>query len=147
MLVEPSEKELEIFSKLNFDYFQIYGNYTSEKLISIRKKYKKKIIGVIQIKKKEDIENYRLIEKGSDVILWDSSGYEKSISWNYNWIKQVPKNIEKMIAGNLTIDKLQNLKHLTNTVDVSGALETNKVKDIDKIEKIITEMRRINNEN
>ena len=59
----------------------------------------------------------------------------------------MPKNIEKMIAGNLTIDKLQNLKHLTNTVDVSGALETNKVKDIDKIEKIITEMRRINNEN
>ena len=57
------------------------------------------------------------------------------------------KNIEKMIAGNLTIDKLQNLKHLANTVDVSGALETNKVKDINKIKEFIAEVKKISHEN
>ena len=42
VLVEPSEEELNIFSKLNFDYFQLYGNYSSDDLLKIKKKYKKK---------------------------------------------------------------------------------------------------------
>ena len=32
VLVKPSEKELETFSQLNFDYFQLYGNYSDAKI-------------------------------------------------------------------------------------------------------------------
>ena len=50
------------------------------------------------------------------------------------------KNIKikgkKMIAGNITKDKLNDLSELADIVDVSGALETNKVKDISKIKRI-----------
>ena len=42
VLVKPNEKELDLFSKLNFDYFQIYGNYTSKELSYIKKKIQKK---------------------------------------------------------------------------------------------------------
>ena len=38
VLVSPNKDELEYFSKLNLDYFQIYGNYNSRELIKIRKK-------------------------------------------------------------------------------------------------------------
>ena len=79
--------------------------------------------------------------------MWDSTGYEQSLSWNFDWIKSVPKNIEKMIAGNLTINKLDELNNLADIVDVSGALETNKVKDINKIKKIINKIKEIKNEN
>ena len=52
-----------------------------------------------------------------------------------------------MIAGNITKDKLGDLSKLADIIDVSGALETNKVKDIKKIKKFITSLKKINNEN
>ena len=88
-----------------------------------------------------------MIKNSSDIILWDSSGYEASLSWDYNWLKPVSTKVEKMIAGNITIDKVQDLKGLADTIDVSGALETNKVKDINKINKFINEIRKTNDAN
>jgi len=79
--------------------------------------------------------------------LWDSSGYAESLDWNYQWIKNVSTNVEKMIAGNITTEKLNDLRNLADIVDVSGALETNKVKDIVKIKNFITEIKRINDAN
>ena len=52
-----------------------------------------------------------------------------------------------MVAGNITIDKIKNLVNLADTIDVSGALETNKVKDIDKIKEFNTEIKKISHEN
>ena len=44
-------------------------------------------------------------------------------------------------------DKLSNLSAITDAIDVSGALETNKVKDIIKIKNFITEVKKIHYEN
>ena len=57
-------------------------------------------------------------------------------------IKNVPTRVTKMVAGNINIKKLKDLLGLTDIIDVSGALETNKVKDIDKIKKFITEVKK-----
>ena len=146
VVVKPTEEELNQFSKLNLDYFQLYGSYSSNELIRIKEKFKKKIITSVQVKKKEDIKKYKSIENGSDIILWDSTGYEESLSWNYDWLKPVSTKVEKMVAGNITIDKIKNLINLADTIDVSGALETNKVKDIIKIKKFTKEIKKINNE-
>ena len=147
VLVEPTIEQLNQFSELNFDYFQLYGNFHPDELISIKDKFKKKIISSIQVKKKEDIENYKLVESNSDIILWDSSGYEESLSWDYNWLKTVSTKVEKMVAGNITINKIKNLVNLADTIDVSGALETNKVKDINKIKEFSAEIKKISHEN
>ena len=142
VLVKPTDQELDKFSKLNLDYFQLYGDYSNSELIKIKEKYGKKLIATVQVKKKEDIDKYKIIDTGSDIILWDSSGYEESLSWDYNWLKPVSIKVEKMIAGNITANKIQYLKGLADTIDVSGALETNKVKDIDKIKKFVTEINK-----
>jgi phosphoribosylanthranilate isomerase len=147
VLVEPSEEELNKFSKLNLDYFQLYGEYNVPRLIEIKKKFKKKLISTIQVKSKEDISGYKLVEAGSDIILWDSSGYEKSLSWNFRWLETVSTKVNKMVAGNISIDKIQDLVGLADIVDVSGALETNKVKDINKIIEFTAKIKKISYEN
>ena len=147
VLVKPKNDELEKFAKLNIDYFQIYGKYNSDEIFNIKSKFKKKIIVAIQVKNEKDVLNYKKFENVADIILWDSSGLEHSIEWNYNWIKSVPKSITKMIAGNVNIDKLEKISKLADIVDVSGALETNKVKDIYKIKNFLSKLNKINNEN
>ena len=147
VLVKPSNEEMKEFSKLNLDYFQLYGNFNSDELIRIKKNFNKKLITSIQVKKKEDINKYKSIEAGSDIILWDSSGFEKSLSWDFDWLEPISTSVEKMEAGNITIDKIKYLKKLTNIIDVSGALETNKVKDINKIKKFSVVIKKVSNEN
>ena len=147
VLVEPSLEELKKFSQLNLDYFQLYGQYDNKSLENIKNKFKKKIIASIQVKSKSDIKIYKNLQDASDIILWDSSGYEKSLSWNHSWIKNIKIKGEKMIAGNITKDKLSNLSKLADIIDVSGALETNKVKDTQKIIEFVTYLKNINNEN
>ena len=147
VLVEPKDDELEKFSKLNIDYFQIYGKYNNEAISNIKSKFNKKVIVAIQVKNKKDVLNYKNFKNIADIILWDSSGLEYSLDWNFNWIRSVPNNITKMIAGNINIDKLKKILKLADIVDVSGALETNKVKDIIKIKNFLNSLKKLNNEN
>ena len=125
----------------------MYGQYDNKSLENIKNKFKKKIIASIQVKSKSDIKIYKNLQDASDIILWDSSGYEKSLSWNHSWIKDIKIKGEKMIAGNITKDKLGNLSKLADIIDVSGALETNKVKDTQKIIEFVKCLKNINNEN
>ena len=126
MLVNPTFEELAKFSKLNIDYFQIYGEYTRDDIKNIKGKFNKKIIMALQIKSEEDVLKYKIYKNEAD-ILFDSSGLEKSLSWNFDWIKAVP--ISKMIAGNIQIQDLEKISKMTDiVVDVSGAVETERKK-------------------
>ena len=49
-----------------------------------------------------------------------------------------------MIAGNINIKNVAKLAKLTDIVDVSGSLETNKVKDKIKIKKFLDRIKKIN---
>ena len=144
VLVDPSEEEFKKFSNLNLDYFQIYGDYTKKQIKNIKNNYKKKIIMSLQIKQKLDILKYKIYEKVADIILFDSSGLHRSLSWDYDCVKQVPPSVKKMIAGNINTDMLENLKEITDIVDVSGALETDKVKDLNKIKNFLNKIKQIN---
>ena len=147
VLVDPTTEELKAFSNLNLDYFQIYGNFSADQIADIKSKYNKKIIIALQIKKEQDILKYKIFEKVADIILFDSSGLHQSLSWNYNWIKTAPSSITKMLAGNISIDMLEKLKEITDIIDVSGALETDKVKDVNKIKNFLDKIKQINDKN
>ena len=123
---------------------QIYGDLTLEQIASIKSKYNKKIIMALQVKEEQDILKYKMYENIAEIILFDSSGLHQSLSWNYNWIRVVPSSVTKMLAGNINIDMLKNLREITDIVDVSGALETDKVKDIIKIKMFLEKIKQIN---
>ena len=144
VLVNPNIEEIKKFASLNLDYFQVYGELDTEKISLIKSKFKKKIIMALQIKEEQDVLKYKIYENSADIILFDSSGLHRSLSWNYNWIKSVPSSVTKMLAGNIDIGMLENLKKITDIVDVSGALETDKVKDIIKIKIFLEKIKKIN---
>jgi phosphoribosylanthranilate isomerase len=98
----------------------------------------------LQIKEEKDVLKYKYYENTADIILFDSSGLHKSLSWNYDWIKSVPSSVTKMLAGNINMDMLENLKEITDIVDVSGALETDKIKDLNKIKNFLNKVKYIN---
>ena len=40
VLVKPTDEQLNQFSKLDLDYFQLYGNFNPDELIKIKEKFK-----------------------------------------------------------------------------------------------------------
>ena len=75
-------------------------------------------------------------------------GYEKSIGFQHTLLKDLPNNIEKMIAGDIKYDdNLDNLRKITNIIDLSGSLETNDKKDLKKIDFFLNNLKELNAQN
>ena len=142
VLVKPEKEILEKIEHLKFDYYQVY-DCTPEEIKYIRKKYKKKIISAITIKNKFDLNNYKDFLPFSEIILFDSKGYEKSESFDHNLLRDIPNNFKKMIAGNIKIDDIINFKNKEYIIDVSGALEDfSGKKSIKKIEEFLIKVNK-----
>jgi len=146
VLVNPSNYILEKLAKLNFDYYQLY-DVTPNKTKLIKEKYNKKIISALTIKNKKDVERFKQFELISDIILFDSAGYEKSLGFNHKLLNDVPSSITKMLAGNIKYnDKLDKYSKIADIIDISGSLETSGEKDISKIDIFLKNINKIKNE-
>ncbi len=142
VLVNPDDKILEKIKNLNFDYYQLY-NVNPDRTKLIKEKYNKKIISALTIEKKKDVENYKLYKDISDIILFDGKGYEKSIGFNHTFLENIPNNIIKMIAGNISIYNIPNFKNIEYFVDLSGSLENDEgKKDLQKINYFLNNINR-----
>jgi phosphoribosylanthranilate isomerase len=146
VLVKPNEKILEKIKDLSFDYYQLY-DCTPTEVKSIKEKYNKKIIIAITVKDQNDVVKYLEYNELADIILFDSKGYEKSMSFDYQLIKNLKINKELMLAGNIQIeDSLENYKEIADIIDISGGLETSGLKDSSKINIFLNKIKLINNE-
>ena len=144
VMVEPSKSDLEKIKDLNFQYYQIYGNQDPAEINEIKKKNNVKIIKALTIETGKDVLKYKKYEAVSDIILFDSIGKEKSLSFDHSLLKDVPKNIIKMIAGNIQVQDLEKISKIADIVDVSGAVETEKKKDLTKIKEFLLKIKEIN---
>ena len=146
VLVRPDKYILEKIKDLSFDYYQIY-DCTPTEIKFIIKKYNKKIIVAITVKDQNDIVKYMEFNELADIVLFDSKGYEKSMSFDHQLIKNLKINKELMLAGNIQIeDNLENFIKIADIIDISGALETSGLKDISKINTFLNKIKLINNE-
>ena len=146
VLVQPDENILEEIKDLPFDYYQVY-DCTPTEIKSIKQNYNKKIIVAITVKDQSDVVKYLEYNELADIILFDSKGYEKSMSFDRQLIKNLKINKELMLAGNIQIeDNLQNYKEIADIIDISGGLETSGLKDISKINIFLKKIKQINNE-
>ena len=143
VLVNPNHNILEEIKQLPFDYYQLYDCDPS-KIKSIKEKYKKKIITAITVNDIRDVNKYKKFIDTTDIYLFDSKGYENSMSFDHTLLDKLNLNQEVMIAGNIQIyDNLENLKKIAHIVDISGGLETNGLKDISKIEIFLNKMKNL----
>ena len=146
MLVKPDQTILEEIKHLPFDYYQIYDS-TSEEIKEIKQKYNKKIITALTIKDEKDVEKYQLFSEVSDIYLFDSKGYEKSMSFDHSLIEKIKINKPLMIAGNIQVnDNLDNYKKIADIIDISGGLETSGIKDKSKIDIFLNKVKQVQNE-
>ncbi|WP_440920571.1 phosphoribosylanthranilate isomerase [Candidatus Pelagibacter sp.] len=137
VLVSPDDLILEKIKNLDFDYYQLY-DVNPQRTKEIKLKFNIKIITALTISSKDDVIKYKDYSEISDIILFDSKGYHKSKSFDHNLLDDVPSELHKMIAGNIQINDIPNLKYKDFIVDLSGALEDrNGKKDINKIDKLL----------
>ena len=147
VLVNPDKKILNKIKKLKFDYLQLY-NVSAKKTKFIKKNLNIKIITALTIKNLKDVMRYRNYSGISEIILFDSKGYEKSMGFNHSLLKNVPPTIKRMLAGNIQYnDNLEKFNKIADIIDLSGSLETRGEKDISKIKIFLKNLNKLKNEN
>ena len=146
VLVKPDKDILEEIKHLPFDYYQIYDS-TPDKIREIKQKYNKKIITALTINDETDVEKYQLFSEVTDIYLFDSKGYEKSMAFDHSLIEKIKINKPLMIAGNIQVnDNLDNYKKIADIIDISGGLETSGIKDKSKIDIFLNKVKQLQNE-
>ena len=146
VLVKPDEEILEKIKNLPFDYYQIY-DCTPEEIKNIKERYNKRIITALTVMDKSDVQKYHLFSEVTDIYLFDSKGYEKSMAFDHKLIQKIKINKPLMLAGNIQInDNLENYKKIADIIDISGGLETSGVKDKSKIDIFLNKIKQVHNE-
>ena len=130
---------------MQFDFIQLHGDESLDRIKEIKQKYKFKIIKAIKVKLKKDILKYRIYDKDVDILLFDGVGYEKSIAFDHKWLEDIKEKLTPiMIAGNIASEtNLENIPKIVDYVDISGNLETNKKKDLIKIVDFLSKFKKL----
>jgi len=145
--VNPSNEFINNIVLKNFDYIQLHGSETKERVKEI-KSMGLKIIKAIKIRDEADIDKYKKYEN-ADIILFDTPGMEKSIEFPKNLISKLPRGERYALAGSISQNNIENIMKLGVTFcDLSSNLETDDeigYKDHQKIKKFIKKVNEIKN--
>ena len=141
VLVKPDKEILEKIKHLPFDYYQIY-DCTPEEIKKIKERYNKMIITALTVVNESDVQKYHLFSEVTDIYLFDSKGYEKSMAFDHELVQKIKINKPLMLAGDIQIDdNLENYKKIADIIDISGGLETSGVKDKSKIDIFLNKIK------
>ncbi len=145
--VDPTNDFIKSVVLKNFDYIQLHGSETIERVREI-KSMGLKIIKAIKINKESDINHYKKY-KQADIILFDTPGMEKSIEFPENLISKLPKGEKYAVAGSISQNNIENIAKLGVTFcDLSSSLEFDTqigYKDHQKIKRFIKKVNEIKN--
>ena len=143
--VNPSNQFIEKNLLGVFDFIQLHGSETTERVNEI-KKMGIKVIKAIKIKKEKDIFKYKEYSN-SELILFDTPGMEKSIEFPRNLISKLPKGERYALAGSINENNVENLHKLgINFFDLSSSLENQLgYKDHLKIKNFLNKVNELKN--
>ena len=142
--VNPSDKFIKNTVLNNFDYIQLHGDETKERVKEI-KSMGLKVIKAIKIKSESDINRYKEFEE-ADILLFDTPGMQKSLEFPKNLISKLPKGDKYALAGSISINNIENINKLgPNFFDLSSSLESQLgYKDHLKIKSFMKKINYIN---
>ena len=129
----------------NFEYIQLHGSETNERVSEI-KNMGFKIIKAIKVKEKKTIDKYKEFTS-ADIILFDTPGMEKSLEFPKNLITKLPQEENYALAGSISEDNLENINKLgVNFFDLSSSLESQLgYKDHSKIKNFLNTINELKN--
>jgi len=122
ILVKPENSFINKI-KDQFDYFQLYETSPS-RTKEIKLASNRKIIQAIKVNNKKDIDLYKQYIGIADEFLFDSSGMEKSFSFNWDYLKNISIG-SWFLAGGININNLDQAQKITKKIDISSGLEDN----------------------
>ena len=143
--VNPTDNFIKENLLGNFEYIQLHGSESNDRVSEI-KKMGFKIIKAIKIKEEKDIDKYKEFTN-ADIILFDTPGMEKSLEFPKNLITKLPQGENYALAGSVSEDNLQNIYKLgVNFFDLSSSLENQLgYKDHHKIKSFINKINELKN--
>ena len=143
--VDPSNEFIKKNLIGNFDFIQLHGSESNERVEEI-KGMGFKIIKVIKVKEEKDIDNHKEFNN-ADIILFDTPGMEKSLEFPKDLIAQLPKGDKYALAGSISEDNVENINKLgVNFFDLSSSLESQLgYKDHHKIKNFINKINDLKN--
>ena len=143
--VNPTDNFIKENLLGNFEYIQLHGSESNDRVSEI-KKMGFKIIKAIKIKEEKDIDKYKEFTN-ADKILFDTPGMEKSLEFPKNLITKLPQGENYALAGSVSEDNLQNFYKLgVNFFDLSSSLENQLgYKDHKKIKRFMSKINELKN--
>ncbi len=146
--VDPSDEFIKKNLVGNFDFIQLHGSETFERVNEI-KKIGIKVIKVIKIRDQKDISLFKDYDNATDLILFDSSSMEKSQSIRKDLLPKLPKGEKFGLAGSINHENIQEYSQLGfNFLDLSSGLERENLKgykDHHKIRNFINKINELKN--
>ena len=143
--VNPSNDFINKNLMGNFDYIQLHGSETKDRITEIQN-MGFKIIKAIKVKDEKDIEKYKEFDN-ADIILFDTPGMEKSLEFPKNLITKLPLGKKYALAGSISEGNVENINKLgVNFFDLSSSLESQLgYKDHHKIKNFIIKINELKN--
>ncbi len=143
--VNPNDEFIKKNLIGTFDYIQLHGSETKERVTEI-KDMGFKIIKVLKIRKEQDIYKFRDFEN-ADIILFDTPGMEQSLAFPKDLISKLPVGVKYALAGSISENNIENISKLgVNFFDLSSSLENQLgYKDHHKIKSFIKKLNEIKN--
>ena len=143
--VDPTNNFIKENLLGNFEYIQLHGSETKERVGEI-KNMGLKVIKAIKVKEVKDIDKYKEFEN-ADIILFDTPGMEKSLEFPKNLITKLPTGAKYALAGSVSENNVENIYKLgVNFFDLSSSLEDQLgYKDHHKIKSFINKINELKN--
>ena len=141
--VNPNDEFIKKNILRNFDFIQLHGSETRDRLDNI-KSMGLKVIKTIKVEEEKDIEQYKEFNN-ADIILFDTPGMEKSLEFPKSLITKLPKGSKYALAGSISEDNVENISKLgVNFFDLSSSLESQLgYKDHQKIKSFVSKINEI----
>jgi len=142
--VDPTDAFLQKNILGNFEYIQLHGSETSERVREINK-MGIKVIKAIKVKEQKDVALYENYKDVADLILFDSTSMEKSQNIPKDLLHKLPKGEKFGLAGAIDLENVQDYCHLGfNFLDLSSGLERENLKGYKDHLKIKNFMNKVN---
>ncbi len=146
--VDPTDTFIKENILGNFEYIQLHGSETSERVKEINE-MGIKVIKAIKIKEQKDVGLYKNYEDLADLILFDSTSMEKSQSIPKELLQKLPKGEKFGLAGAINLENIREYSQLGfSFLDLSSGLERENLKgykDHLKIKNFINKVNELNN--